>query len=171
VFDFRNRMEIYFAMICSYKESTKEFSNDMAKDLLKMNLSAAVCREISEYSEWLTNNWRQDEFLKVVDRIRNCLRSHFKSCIYDNSIKEGNKSNDLMVGYAIGNRVMDFIFVEPYTYELKYVFEIVPDHVGNNKMKWIQDRSVEEINKFVKILKDSVREIFKGNSYKKLIDL
>jgi hypothetical protein len=170
VFNFRNRMEIYFAMICSYKESTKEFSKELAKDLLEMNLSEAVCREISEYSDWHNNNRKQDEYLLVVDRVRNYLRSHLKSCIYDNSIKEGNMCNDLMIGYAIGNRVMDFVFIEPYTFEFQYIAEIVPEGTGKDKLNWIQDRSRDEINRFVKILKDSVREIFKGNSYKKLID-
>ena len=169
VFEERNRIELYLAMISIYKESTKEFCNNLADGLLNMNLSEAVSRKVSEYKAWL-DNWKQDEYLQVVDRIRNCLRFHMKSCIYDKYIKDGNQSEDLLVGIAVGERVMDFLFTEPYTSELSYIAEIVPDSVGKDKIDWIHQRSLKETDKFVKLLRESVREIFKGNSYKKIID-
>ena len=169
VFEHRNRIELYFAMISSYKESTKEFCNHLADGLLNMNLSEAVRQKVSEYKEWL-ENWKQDEYLQVVDRIRNCLRFHMESCIYDKYIKDGNQSEDLLVGIAVGERVMDFLFTEPYTSELSYIAEIVPDNVGGDKIDWVLERSKQETNKFVKLLKETIREIFKGNAYKKIID-
>jgi hypothetical protein len=134
-----------------------------------MNLSEAVRQKVSEYKEWL-ENWKQDEYLQVVDRIRNCLRFHMESCIYDKYIKDGNQSEDLLVGIAVGERVMDFLFTEPYTSELSYIAEIVPDNVGGDKIDWVLERSKQETNKFVKLLKETIREIFKGNAYKKIID-
>ena len=156
-------------MISSYKESTKEFCNSLADGLLNMDLSEAVRQKISEYKAWL-KNWKQDEYLQVVDRIRNCIRFHMDSRIYDKCIKDGNQSKDVLVGIAVGERVMDFIFTEPYTSELSYIAEIVPDSAGEDKINWIQERSLEETNKFVKLLKETIREIFKGNAYKKIID-
>ena len=78
VFEERNRIELYFAMISIYKESTKEFCNNLADDLLNMSISEAVSQKVLEYKAWL-ENWKQDEYLKVVDRIRNCLRFHLDS--------------------------------------------------------------------------------------------
>ena len=65
VFAYRNRIEIYFAMICSYKESIKEFSNNLFNDFLKMNLPEIILRKISVYNDRL-KNWKQDEYLVLV---------------------------------------------------------------------------------------------------------
>lgn len=172
VFELRNRIELYFALISSYKESTKEFCNNLADGLLNMNLSEDVSRKVSEYKVWL-EDWKKDEYLQVVDRIRNCLRFHMKSCIYDKYIKEGNKSGDILVGYAIGERYMDFLYTEPYTLELSYIAEIVPDSVsvGKDKIDWIIERSEQEANKFLRLLRETIREILKENIYKKNIDI
>lgn len=170
VFEERNRMELYFAMISFYKESTKEFGRNLAKGLLNMNLSKSLSLKVSEYNAWL-ENWKQDEYLQVVHRIRNYLRFHMKSSIYDKYIKDGNKSEDLLVGVAIGEQYKDFLFTEPYSFEFSYIAEIVPDSVGEDKINWIQKRSVEETSKFVKLLREIIREIFKGNTYKKIIDI
>jgi hypothetical protein len=170
VFECRNRIELYFAMISIYKESIKEFCNNLSDGLLNMNLSKDLSRKVSKYKVWL-ENWKQDEYLKVVDRIRNDLRFHIKSCIYDKCIKDGNQSKDVLVGIAVGERVMDFIFTEPYTPEFSYITEIVPDSVGGDKIDWILERSKQETNKFVKLLKETVREILEGNAYKKIIDI
>ena len=94
-----------------------------------------------------------------------------KSCIYDKYIKDGNESKDLLVGVADGEQVMDFVFTEPYTFEFQYIAEIVPDSVGEDKINWIQERSVEETNKFVKLLRETIREILKDNIYKKNIEI
>lgn len=75
-----------------------------------------------------------------------------------------------MIGYATGNRVMDFIFTEPYSYEFAYIAEIVPESAGCDKLKWIQDKTLEEVNRFVHLLKELVCTLFKGNTYKKYID-
>jgi hypothetical protein len=150
VFEHRNRIELDFAMISSY-------------------LSELVRQKISEYKVWL-ENWKQDEYLQVVDRIRNCLRFHMDSCIYDKCIKDGNQSEDVLIGVAVEEPVMDFIFTEPYTSEFSYIAEIVPDNIEEDKIDWIRKRSGQEINKFVKLLKETIREIFKGNAYRKIID-
>ena len=173
VFEERNRMELYFAMISFYKESTKEFGRNLAEGLLNMNLSKSLSLKVSEYNAWL-KNWKQDEYLQVVHRIRNDLRFHVGSSIYDKYIKDGNRSEDLLVGVVDGERYMDFIFTEPYTFEFAHISEIVPDSAGKDKIdkiNWIQERSVEETSKFVKLLMEIIREIFKGNTYKKLIDI
>lgn len=170
VFEERNRIELHFAMISTYKESIKEFCINLADGLLNMNLSEDVRRKVSEYKLWL-ENWKRDEYLQVVDRIRNCLRFHMKSCIYDKSIKEGNQSKDLLIGIAVGLRVMDRLFTEPYTSELSYIAEIVPDNVGEDKINWVIKRSVEETDKFVKLLMEIIREMLKGNAYRKPIDM
>ena len=169
LFQFRNRIELYFAMISSYKESTKEFCNNLADGLLNMDLSEPVRQKISQYKAWL-GKWKQDEYLQVVDRIRNCLRYHMDSCIYDKCIKDGIQSEDVLIGIAVGERVMDFVFTEPYTSEFSYIAEIVPENAGEDKISWIQKRALEETNKFVKILRETTREILKNNAYKKNID-
>jgi len=170
LFEFRNRMELYFVLISIYKESIKEFSNHLAAGLLEMNLSEDLKRNISEYTEWLSS-WKENEYLQIVDRIRNCLRFHMKPCIYEKYIKDGNKSKDLLVGVADGDRFMDFLFTEPYTVEFSYIAEIVPDIDGKDKIDWIQERAAEETIRFIKLLREIIREIFKDNSYKKIIDI
>ena len=169
VFEQRSRIELHFVMISFYKESTKEFCNNLADGLSNMASSKAVRQKILEYKDWL-QNWTDDEYLKIVDRIRNSLRFHMKPCIYDKYIKDGNQSEDLLVGISVGERVMDFLFTEPYTSELSYIAEIVPDSVAMDKIDWIQQRSLKETNKFVELLWESVGKILKGNSYEKIID-
>ena len=157
-------------MISLYKESVKEFCHDLADGLLGMNLPAEIGQRISEYKAWL-EDWKHDDYLLVVDRIRNCVRFHFRPSIYDKSVRDG-KSEDLLIGYAIGERYMDFLYTEPYTHELSYVAEIVPDGVaaGQDKIMWVIERSVTETERFLQLLRDAVREILRGNTYKEYID-
>ncbi|MFC1677635.1 hypothetical protein ACFL3G_11320 [Planctomycetota bacterium] len=173
MFEERNQMELYFAMISFYKESTKEFGRNLVKGLLKMNLSKPLSMKVSKYNAWL-ENWKQDEYLQVVHRIRNDLRFHVGSSIYDKYIKEGNESEDLLVGVAIGEQYKDFLYTEPYTFEFEHIFEIVPASAGSageDKMNWIQKRTAEETSKFVRLLREIIREIFKDNAYKKFVDI
>jgi len=172
LFEFRNRIELHFILISLYKEATKEFCHSLADGLLNMNLSAAVSQRVLEYKAWL-DNWKKDEYLRVVDRIRNCLSFHMSSSIYDKSVRDGDASEDLLIGYAIGGRYMDFLYMEPYTHELSYIAEIVPGSVapGQDRIAWILNRSLEEVNRFLELLRDSVREILKGNTYTKHIDI
>ena len=120
MFELRNRIELYFALISIYKESIKEFDNNLAKKLMNMNLTDDLKHRISEYTDWLSN-WKTDEYLQVVDRIRNHLRYHLKSNIYDNFVKKGYESNDLLFGIADGGSYMDFLLTEPYSFEFSYV--------------------------------------------------
>ncbi len=96
-----------------------------------------------------------------------------KASIYDNSIRDGNASEDLLIGYAIGERYIDFLYTEPYTHELSYIAEIVPEDIaaGQDKIIWILNRSLKETNTFLDLLRDALREILKGNTYKKHIDI
>jgi len=169
VFEERNRMELYFTISSIYKELTKEFCNNLADDILNMNLSKDLSLKVSEYKAWLLN-WKQDEYLQVVDRIRNDLRFHMKSSIYDKYIKDGDKSEDLLVGIAIGEQYKDFLYIEPYTFEISHIAEIVPASAGEDKIGWIKKRVGEETGKFIKLLREIIREIIKGNAYKKIID-
>ena len=139
VFEERNQMELCFAMISFYKESTKEFDRNLAEGLLNMNLSKTLSLKISEYKAWL-ENWKQDEYLQVVHRIRNKLRFHLESSIYDKYIKEGNKSKDLMIGISIGEQFKDFLYKEPYSFEFQYIAESVPATVRKDKINWIQKK-------------------------------
>ncbi|OGL50118.1 MAG: hypothetical protein A3C43_03300 [Candidatus Schekmanbacteria bacterium RIFCSPHIGHO2_02_FULL_38_11] len=170
VFDFRNRMELYFALISIYKESIKEFDNHLATLLLDMNLSNDLKSRISQYTEWLSN-WKKDEYLKVVDRIRNSLRFHLKPHIYKNYIKNGSESKDLLIGIADDKRYIDFLLTEPYTFEFLYIAEIVPDIPEKHKIDWIQERAIEETSKFLNLLREIIRELLKGHSYKKEIEI
>jgi hypothetical protein len=170
VFDFRNRMELYFALIGIYKESIKEFDNNLATRLLNMNLSSDLNRRISEYTAWLSN-WKNDDYLQVVDRIRNSLRFHLKPHIYNNYIKKGTECKDLLIGIADSDSYMDFLLTEPYSFEFSYIAEIVPDIPGKNKIEWIQERTIDETSKFINLLRDIIRELLKDNSYKKNIEI
>jgi hypothetical protein len=118
------------------KLSTKEFSRNLVKGLLEMNLSKPLSLKVSKYNAWL-ENWKQDKYLQVVHRIRNDIRSHVESSIYDKYIKEGNDSEDHLVGVAIGEQHKDFLYTEPYTFEFEHIFEIVPASAGEDKMNWI----------------------------------
>jgi hypothetical protein len=172
VFAFRNRIELHFVLISLCKEATKEFCHGLADGLLSMGLSTMVTQRISEYKEWL-NKWKGDEYLRVVDRVRNDLRFHMRSSIYDRSIRDGEASEDLLIGYAIGEHYMDFLYTEPYPHEFSHIAEIVPDSVaaGKDKIAWILNRSTEETDRFLGMLRDALREILKGNTYKKRIDM
>lgn len=172
LFAFRNRIELHFMSISLYKEAVKEFCHGLADGLLTMGLSPTVTQEISEYKAWL-DKWKDDDYLRVVDRVRNDLRFHMRSSIYDRSVRDGEVSEDLLIGYAIGERYMDFLYMEPYPHEFSHVAEIVPDSVaiGQDKIAWVLNRSTEETDRFLGVLRDALREIFKGNTYKKRVDM
>jgi hypothetical protein len=170
LFETRNRIELHFALISIYKESIKEFDNNLAKKLLDMSLTDDLKKHISEFTEWLSS-WKSDDFLQVVDRIRNHLRYHLKSNIYKDCIKEGTASEDLLFGIADGNRYMDFLLIEPYSCEFSYVAEIVPDIPGENKIDWIKDKAIEETSKFINLLREIIRELVKDNSYMKEFEI
>ena len=162
-------MELYFFLSGIYKEATKEFYTNLADGLLDMNLSKDVSLKVSKYKAWL-ENWKQDEYLQVVHRMRNSLRFHMNSDVYKKYIKDGNESEDLLVGIFDGERHVDYIFTEPYTFEFAHIAEIVPDSAGENvaeKINWVKDKLKEEAIRFVKLLREIIRELFKGNSYKK----
>ena len=170
MFQLRNQLEYFFGIMSSYKEATKEFGNNLANDMLEMDLSESLRGDISEYNSWL-DTWETDPYLQVVDRVRNCLRFHFKTSIYDNSIKDGNQSEDLMIGYAIGDTYMDFMYTEPYSMELQYICESVPSEIGRGQesIDWIKEQSSAKIDKFLKMLRKVARELLKDNVYKKYI--
>lgn len=170
LFRLRNQIELHFGIMSSYKEAIKEFDNKLAKELLGMDLSEELSSEISEYCEWLSTR-ETDPYLQAVDRARNCLRYHFKSKIYDECIKEGSQSEDLMIGYAIGDTYRDFMYTEPYSMELQYICGTVPSTVekGQASIDWIRDRSETETKKFLGILRKVAYGLLKENVYKKNI--
>ncbi len=172
LFAFRNRIELHFVSISLYKEAVKKFCHGLADGLLTMGLSPTVTQEISEYKAWL-DKWKDDDYLRVVDRVRNDLRFHMRSSIYDRSVRDGEVSEDLLIGYAIGERYMDLLYMEPYPHEFSHVAEIVPDSVaiGQDKIAWVLNRSTEETDRFLGVLRDALREILKGNTYKRRVDM
>ena len=107
----------------------------------------------------------------MVDRIRNSLRFHLKPDIYKKYIKRGSESKDLLIGIADGNRYVDFLLTEPYTFEFSYIAEIVPDIPEEKKIDWIQERAIEETSKFLHLLREIIRELLKDHSYKKEIEI
>lgn len=167
VFVERNRIELCFEMICFYKESTKEFCNNLANGLSNMDISEPLKQKISKYKEWL-ENWKHDDYLQIVDKIRNCLRFHLDSCIY-NKITEGNQQEDLLIAYYnTGDQYNDWLFTEPYSLELEYIAKLVPVNIkGIDEIDWILKKSKEEIEKFIDLLGETFHEICKDNIYKK----
>ena len=143
------------------------------ENIPKPGLNAMINRDslkISKYKAWL-ENWEQDEYLQVVHRIRNELRFHLESSIYNKYIKEGKSSKDLLFGIAIGEQCKDFLYTEPYTFEFSHIAEIVPDSAGEDKISWVQKKAAKETSKFIRLLREIIREIIKGNAYKKFIDI
>jgi len=166
VFHIHKRLELLFVLISIYKESIKEFSNYLVSNLLAMDLSKDLKCRISDYNRWLST-WVEDKFLVVVDKIRNCLCFHLDRKIYEKYINEGITSNDLLIGIADRDPYTEFLFIEPSTIELNFIADIVPDTVNQDKIDWIWDRTVEEISRFMNFIDDIIKEIFKGNAYKK----
>lgn len=172
VFQTNNRLELLFTLISIYKEATKSFSNQLLAGLLSMSLSEDMKGCISEYNSWLLT-WKEDDYLVVVHNVRNCLCFHFDPKIYNKYIHEGETSEDLLFGIADGERWMDVLYIEPSSIELNFIADAVPDSVaeGQDKIDWIWNKTVEESSKFMKLINEVIREILKGYTYKKEIEI
>lgn len=170
IFQTHRRFELLFVLVSVYKESTKEFCNNIVAELNLLTLSDNLKCRISEYNDWFST-WREDAFLVVVDNIRNCLCFHLDQKIYRQYINEGSASNDLLFGVADGSRYIDTLYTEPSTVELNYIADLVPDTVEQDKIDWVWDKTVEETSRFMVFIHDILREILKGNTYKKTIDI
>jgi len=165
VFEHKHEIEIDFMIICCYKEATKVFCKEMCGALLQMNLSDQLKHELSEYKTWL-DNYKNDRFLKVVEKIRNDLRFHLKKDIYKGYVKDGEHHADSHIGYTIGDTYEDSFYVEPYKIELEYLVDSVPNEACSDRDKrftWISNTAREKSTEFLRLIRKILREILKGN--------
>lgn len=171
IFDLRNRIEIYFVAISTYNEAVKEFTHNMADELLKQNISKDLKNKIST-SKNRYSNWKEDDFLKVTNSVRNEISFHLRGSVYKEFLKDGQAETDLLIGIATSNKIIDFCFTEPYTFIFSKIASLCPKNVKKeDSIDWIHNEIISEISLFVKLLRDIIKEQIKGNCYKKYIEI
>jgi len=168
ILNFRNRIELFFVAISVYNEAIKEFTNKMANKLLSQCLDKKLKEEI-EVRQKRYLDWKKDEFLYVVNVIRNEISFHLKDSIYKEFIKDGLANTDLLIGIGTSDKKIDFCFTEPYTIIFSKIASLCPEDVKNNDpIDWVQSRIISEIKSFVNFLRNIVSYQIKGKTYKKI---
>lgn len=169
VFRENNCLELLFTLIGIYKESARVFDRHV-NELLSMELSDEMKVRLSEYSKWLST-YNEDEYLKVVTKVRNSVSFHFDEKIYKEYVNEGITTQDLLFGIARSERWMDVLYTEPSSVVLDFIADVIPDVEGQDKIGWLRNKTIEESHRFRNFLNEVIREILKGNAYKKPIEI
>jgi hypothetical protein len=172
LFDLRNSIELCFIRIGMFKESLKIFFRDIEPTIDEKYIHKEIKNKLDILKKRVENR-KTDDFLRVVDYMRNDISFHFKDSIYSDSITEGgNTKEDLLFGYAVGETYDEFIFLEPYSIVLKYIADHLPENVDKKDVfNWIDKKSNDEISNFSKICERIVREMMKKSTYKKEIEI
>ncbi len=170
IFSTRNTIELVFTTISVFNEAIKEYTNKMVPDLLKENLSQELKEKIVETKNRF-DNYKNDDFLKVVHMIRNSIVFHMSSSVYDEFIGEGVAKEDMLLGIGLSEKIIDFCYVEQYTFIFNKIVKEIPKNIDPiDFLDWINDNSISEINIFLKHIRFILKEQIKGQGYRKYLD-
>ena len=170
IFSIRNTIELVFTTVSIFNEAIKEYSNNMAPDLLKENLSKELKDKIIETKKRF-DNYKNDDFLKVVHTIRNSITFHMKSSVYNDTLQEGKAKEDMLLGIGLSNKIIDFCYVEQYTFIFNTIIKDLPKNIASEEfLDWINDNTISEIKHFLKHIRLILGEQIKGHGYKKYLD-
>jgi hypothetical protein len=168
LFRLRSQLEIYAILASSFKEASKEFYNNLFKVLRPLSEESELLNALVEY-DIKTRNYKDDEVLRLIDYIRNNFSFHIRSGIFDNYIVEGDAKEDMIIGIAKSEKVVDWCFLKAYDALIFQVSEMAKSPMDKAKIPdWLFDKILHEADYFCKLLEKFAGSILKKYGVKKI---
>jgi hypothetical protein len=168
LFRLRAQLEIYAILASSFKESTKEFYNNLFKILGPLSGETQLLDELTDYDR-KTQKYKDDEVLKIIDYIRNNFSFHIKSGLFDKYIVDGDAKEDLLIGIAKSEKIGDWCFLKAYDALISQVSEMAESLTDKSKiMDWLFKKILHETDYFCALLEKFAGSIMKKYGDKKL---
>jgi hypothetical protein len=162
LFRLRAQVEIYTILASSFKEAVKEFYNHLFKILGPLSDEKVLKDTLIGYSI-KTKNYKSDEVLNIIDYIRNNFSFHMSSQLFANFIIEGDAKEDMLIGIARSEKVIDQCFLKAYDALIFQVTEMAKSLTDKSKIiEWLFDNILREADYFCELL-----EKFGGSIVKK----
>jgi len=152
LFRIRSQLEIYAILASSFKEAVKEFYNNLFKILGPLSEEKELKDALTKY-DTKTRNYKDDEVLRIIDYIRNNFSFHIKSQLFDNYIIEGDAKEDMLIGIAKSEKIIDQCFLKAYDALIFQVTEMAKSLTDKSKiLDWLFDNIGQEVDYFCDLL-------------------
>lgn len=162
LFRVRSQLEIYAILASSFKEAVKEFYNNLFKILGPLSDEKELKDALTKY-DTKTRNYKDDEVLQIIDYIRNNFSFHIKSELFDNYIIEGDAKEDMLIGIAKSDKIIDQCFLKAYDALIFQLTKMAKSLTDKSKiLDWLFDNILHEADYFCDLL-----EKFGGSIVKK----
>jgi hypothetical protein len=169
LFRLRSQLEICAILASSFKEAAKEFYNNLFKTLGPLSDEKELKNALTEY-DIKTRNYKDDEVLQIIDYIRNNFSFHMKSRLFDNYIVEGDAKEDMLIGIAKSERIIDQCFLKAYD---ALIFQITAKAKSltdkSRIIEWLFDNILCETDYFCDLLEKFGGSIIKKYGGKRLV--
>ena len=168
LFRLRSQLEIYAILASSFKEAAKEFYNNLFKTLGPLSDEKELKDALTEY-DIKTRNYKDDEVLQIIDYIRNNFSFHIKSQLFDNYIIEGDAKEDMLIGIAKSEKIIDQCFLKAYDALIFQVSGMAKSLTDKSKIiDWLFDNILHEADYFCDLLEKLGGSIIKKYGGKRL---
>jgi hypothetical protein len=162
LYQLRSQLEIYAILASSFKEAAKEFYNNLFKILRPLSEEEELKDALTKY-DTKTRNYKDDEVLQIIDYIRNNFSFHIKSELFDNYIIEGDAKEDMLIGIAKSEKIIDQCFLKAYDALIFQLTKMAKSLTDKSKiLDWLFDNILHEADYFCDLL-----EKFAGSIVKK----
>lgn len=152
LFRLRSQLEIYAILASSFKEAAKEFYNNLFKTLGPLSDEKELKDALTEY-DIKTRDYKDDEVLRIIDYIRNNFSFHIKSQLFDNYIIEGDAKEDMLIGIAKSEKIIDQCFLKAYDALIFQVSGMAKSLTDKSKIiDWLFDNILHEADYFCDLL-------------------
>jgi hypothetical protein len=170
LFQLRSQIEIYSIIASSFKEATKEFYNNLFKILGPLSDEEELKNKLAEHDS-RTREYKEDEVLFIIDYIRNNFSFHIKSRLFDNYIIEGDAKEDMRIGIAKSEKIIDWCFLKSYDALIFQVSGMAKSLMDKSKITdWLFDNIIRETDYFCDLLEKFSGSILKKYGGKRLVN-
>jgi hypothetical protein len=168
LFQIRSQLEIYTILASSFKEAAKEFYNNLFKILGLLSDKKELKDALTKY-DIKTKNYKDDEVLHIIDYIRNNFSFHIKSNLFDNYIIEGDAKEDMLIGIAKSEKIIDQCFLKAYDALIFQLTKMAKSLTDKSKiLDWLFDNIGQEVDYFCDLLEKLAGSIVKKYGGKRL---
>jgi hypothetical protein len=169
LFQLRSKVEIYAGMASLFKEATKEFFNNLFKVLEPLSDKKQLKKNLNEY-DVRTRSYKNDEVLQIIDYIRNNFSFHIKSKLFEDFIVDGEAKQDMLIGIARSEKIIDRCFLAAYDALIFQVSRMAKSLEDKSKiLEWLFDNVFRETNYFCDLLEKFGASIIKKYGGKRLV--
>jgi hypothetical protein len=114
-------------------------------------------------------DYKSDEVLQIIYYIRNNFSFHMSSQLFANYVIEGDAKEDMLIGIARSDKVIDLCFLKAYDALIFQVTEMAKSLTDKSKLiEWLFDNILREANYFCELLEKFGGSIVKKYGSKRL---